>query len=69
MKQGNHVVITEKVNRCLVEIPVGETGEVIDVDPETGDLVILLDNFCADLMHTGNTIWVSAQQHGAIKPA
>jgi hypothetical protein len=62
MKQGSHVVITEKVNRCLVEIPAGETGEVIDVDPENGDVVILLDTTFADLSHTGNTIWSPAEQ-------
>jgi hypothetical protein len=43
MKLGTKIAMKEKVRRCLVEIQAGETGKIIDVDPDNGDVVILLD--------------------------
>jgi hypothetical protein len=57
-RPGDNVIITKNVTRCLAEIPAGETGDVIDVDPELGDLVILFHNPVQGLEITGNTIWL-----------
>lgn len=64
--EGTRVTIIKDVTLCLADIPAGESGEVIDVDPENGDLVILLDNPFPDLLHTGNTIWLPAQQYDVL---
>jgi hypothetical protein len=64
---GDNIIITRNVTRCLVEIPAGETGDVIDVDPETGDLVILFHNPVPGLDLTGNTVWLPATRFHVIE--
>jgi hypothetical protein len=63
---GETIAFVRDSVHCLAKIPAGTSGEVIDVDPETDDLVVHLHRIFPELAHTGNTIWIPREKFGAI---
>lgn len=72
--EGDRIVITEHMpvppnDRPWLTLPPGEAGEIADVDPETGDVLIRLDRYFERLAHWRNMIFVRAYQLSAISLA
>jgi hypothetical protein len=49
-------------------VAAGDHGEVIDVDPETGDLTILMDRLIPALVGCRNYLFVHAEHFYRIRP-
>jgi hypothetical protein len=57
------------VPACRTEVAPGAAGQVVDVDPETGDLTIRLEQFNPRLNCWRNLFFVPASRYGDIKLA
>jgi hypothetical protein len=52
--------LTQPYPVCGITLAPGETGTVIDLDPENGDLVIRLDRELDELDHRANLLCIPA---------
>jgi hypothetical protein len=59
---ADHVRLVQPYELPFVVIPANETGTVIDVDPENGDLCISLHRKFDELEHRRNIICIFAAQ-------
>lgn len=65
LRQHDAIITRDSIHAGIdidLVIPPGETGRIVDIDPETGDFACQLDTHFPQLRHRRNMIFLSADE-------